>query len=227
MHSERVTIGPLGLPALLEVPDAMSGLVVFSNVPLMDRQAAMDRRIAEVLHSHQLATLVLELLSPEEQAAGYGWLLDADGSAGTWRNVADMAMLGARVDQALRWIAGRADLADAPTGLLGSRAGAAAALIAACAQPGRVAATVCCGGRLDLAAQCLDRVHAATLLIVAEADNEVLRHNGAALRKLHCQKRLEVIPHASWLFEEPGALTSMAEYAAGWFCSHLGGPRYA
>jgi dienelactone hydrolase len=132
-----------------------------------------------------------------------------------------LARLGTRLDHALGWIARRKDLSGVPTGLLGSRAGGAAALIAAARDVRPIVAAVSCGGCLDLAAPWLEKVQAPTLLVVAEADGEVLRHNGAALRALRCQKRLEVIPRTTWLFEEPGALASVSAHAAAWFCRHL------
>ena len=98
---------------------------------------------------------------------------------------------------------------------------AMAALIAAARYLRPIAATVFCGGCLDLAAPWLEKVQAPTLLVVAEADGEVLRYNGAALRAMRCPKRLEVIPHTTWLFEEPGAMASVSAHAAAWFCSHL------
>ncbi len=207
IHTERVALGPLGRPGLLELPEVVAGLVVFVNLPQMDRQAAMDRQMADVLHRHDFGTLLLEGVPNPE--------------------VADMDLLGARVGQALCWFERQESLAAVPVGLLGSRAGGAAALIAAGTYPRRIAATVCCGACLGPAAQSLDRVLAPTLLVVAEADDEVLRHNGAALRAMVCKKRLEVIPRATWLFEEPGAWVSVSEYASEWFCNHLGPVQHA
>ena len=197
--TEPVAIAPRGMQGLLQVPDSMAGLVVFVNLPQMDRQSAMDRQMAAMLHRHHLGTLQLQ---PEPEGA-------------------ELARLGTRLDHALRWIARRKDLSGVPTGLLGSRAGGAAALIAAARDVRPIVAAVSCGGCLDLAAPWLEKVQAPTLLVVAEADGEVLRRNGAALRALRCQKRLEVIPRTTWLFEEPGALASVSAHAAAWFCSHL------
>jgi putative phosphoribosyl transferase len=135
--------------------------------------------------------------------------------------VFDIELLGARVAQALDWVHQRPDLARLPTGLFGASTGAAAALVAAVARDANVAAVVSRGGRPDLAADCLDRVQAPTLLIVGGADAEVLELNRMALRALSCKKRLEVVPGATHLFEEPGALDCVAQLAAQWFESHL------
>jgi len=109
-----------------------------------------------------------------------------------------------------------------PVGLFGASTGAAAALQAAAQRPQRIAAVVSRGGRPDLASDWLARVAAPTLLIVGGADTEVLDLNRRALRALHCKKRLEVVPGAGHLFEEPGALQGVAGLAAGWFAAHLG-----
>ena len=137
-------------------------------------------------------------------------LLDDDEAADR-RKVFDIGLLSERVQQALDWVAGQAALARRCTsGLFGASTGAAAALCAAAARPGSVAAVVSRGGRPDLAGASLAQVQAPTLLIVGGADREVLALNRQALRELRCEKRLEVVPGATHLFEEPGTLDSVA-----------------
>ena len=119
-------------------------------------------------------------------------------------------------------MATRDDLKDLPVGLFGSSTGAAAALVAAAHAPDRVRAVVSRGGRPDLAGPALDRVECPTLLIVGGADYQVLELNREALDRLSCEKRLDVVPGATHLFEDPGTLEQVAELAASWFTGHLG-----
>jgi dienelactone hydrolase len=135
--------------------------------------------------------------------------------------VFDIALLARRVEAALAWLRMRPDVGRLPVGLFGASTGAAAALRAAAEQPGRVGAVVSRGGRPDLAEDHLGRVQAPTLLIVGGADTEVLELNRLAARRLHCLHRLEIVPGATHLFEEPGALDAVADSAARWFASRL------
>jgi len=207
VHVEQVLVGASALPGELDVPADASALVMFVHGSGSSRLSVRNRRVAGVLQRHRLATLLFDLLTDEEGADR--------------RNVFDIELLGGRVEEALDWSAMRSDLADRPIGLFGASTGAAAALAAAAARPGRVGAVVSRGGRPDLAAASLTRVIAPTLLIVGGADAEVLELNRSALRLLSCNKRLEVVPDATHLFEEPGALDSVAELAAAWFERHL------
>jgi pimeloyl-ACP methyl ester carboxylesterase len=202
-----VHIGPQALPGDLVVPSGATGLVLFAHGSGSSRLSERNRWVAGVLQRRRLATLLFDLLSDDEAADR--------------RNVFDIPLLGERVVQALDWASARADLAGLPIGLFGASTGAAAALEAAAARPGQVAAVVSRGGRPDLAADSLAGVVAPTLLIVGGADHEVLELNRMALRRLECKKRLEIVPRATHLFEEAGALDSVADLAAAWFESHL------
>ena len=207
VQSEQVWVGAQALPGDLHVaPDAVA-LVLFAHGSGGSRLSGRNRGVAAVLHEHRLATLLFDLLT-ESEAVDRG-------------NVFDVALLGQRMVQALDWVGQRADLAGLRIGLFGASTGAAAALVAAAARPGRVGAVVSRGGRPDLAGDALPRVSAPTLLIVGGADTQVLALNRDAMRRLTCNKRLEVVPGATHLFEEPGALGSVAELAAGWFETHL------
>lgn len=204
----QVRVGPQGLPGDLVRPSQSHALVLFAHGSGSSRLSGRNRWVAEVLQQHRLSTLLFDLLDEDEAAER--------------RKVFDIGLLSERVQQALDWAAGQTPLAGLSLGLFGASTGAAAALCAAAARPGLVAAVVSRGGRPDLAADHLAQVQAPTLLIVGGADLEVLALNRQALRELHCSKRLEVVPGAGHLFEEPGALGSVARLAAAWFDTHLG-----
>jgi pimeloyl-ACP methyl ester carboxylesterase len=207
----QVCIGPKSLPGDLEQPQRSRALVIFAHGSGSSRLSSRNRWVAEVLRQHRLSTLLFDLLDADEAADR--------------RKVFDIGLLADRVGQALDWAAREAAVAGLSVGLFGASTGAAAALCAAAARPGRVAAVVSRGGRPDLAGSSLARVQAPTLLIVGANDSEVLALNRQALRELRCQKRLEVVPGATHLFEERGALGSVAELAATWFETHLGSQR--
>lgn len=211
-----VAVGPQRLPGRLECPARARCLVLFAHGSGSSRASPRNRFVAGVLHQHRLATLMFDLLSEAE--------------AGARSKVFDIALLAGRVTGALDWLRELPDLHDgrqvskallalaqAPVGLFGASTGAAAALWAAAERPGRVAAVVSRGGRVDLAAAQAPRVQAPTLLIVGGADTEVLACNRALLPLLVCEKRLEVVPGATHLFEQPGALDAVAQLAADWF----------
>lgn len=202
-----VRIGPLGLPGELVVPPDAEALVLFVHGSGSSRLSPRNRWVAELLQQHRVATLLFDLLT--------------DAEAVDRRKVFDIDLLSERVGEALDWVSRQAALDGLSIGLFGASTGAAAALVAAVARPGRVAAVVSRGGRPDLAAECLPQVQAPTLLIVGSEDLDVLELNRHALRALHCQKRLEVVPGATHLFDEPGTLESVAELAAAWFEHHL------
>jgi putative phosphoribosyl transferase len=204
----RVRVGPQGLPGDLALPSRSGSLVLFAHGSGSSRLSSRNRWVAEVLQRHRLSTLLFDLLHEDEAADR--------------RKVFDIGLLSERVQQALDWATNQSLLAGMSLGLFGASTGAAAALCAAAARPGLVAAVVSRGGRPDLAASRLALVQTPTLLIVGGADLEVLALNRQALRELRCSKRLEVVPGASHLFEEAGALGSVAQLAVGWFETHLG-----
>ena len=208
MRSQQVRIGPRALPGDLDLPARSRALVMFAHGSGSSRLSSRNRWVAEVLQQHALSTLLFDLLDADEAADRF--------------KVFDIALLSERVQQALDWVAGQAALAGMNVGLFGASTGAAGALCAAAARPGDVAAVVSRGGRPDLAAGSLSAVQAPTLLIVGGADRAVLALNRQALRELRCEKRLEVVPRATHLFDEPGALDSVAQLAAAWFATHLG-----
>jgi putative phosphoribosyl transferase len=204
---EEVRIGHLALPGQLRTGSNFMGLVVFVHGSGSSRLSPRNAYVATALNKHRLATLLFDLLTDTE-AADRG-------------KVFDIELLTSRLCEALTWVGTRRDLAGLRLGLFGASTGAAAALSAAARQPERVAAVVSRGGRPDLATGALARVQAPTLLIVGAGDHEVLRLNRIALQGLQCGKRLEVVPGATHLFEEPGALAVVAALAGKWFTEHL------
>lgn len=207
LTTEPVQLGALALPGDLVIPPHPLGLVMFVHGSGSGRRSPRNRWVAGILQQHHLATLLFDLLTEEEA-------LDR-------RKVFDVELLGQRVIEAIHWTTHHPDLAGLHLGLFGASTGAAAALVAAAERPAQVAVVVSRGGRPDLALDSLARVQAPTLLIVGGLDTEVLALNRQALRQLHTPKRLEVVPGASHLFEEPGALGSVAVFAASWFEQYL------
>jgi putative phosphoribosyl transferase len=207
MQREDVWIGSQRLPGELQTPAEAVGLVVFVHGSGSSRRSPRNRFVADVMHGRRLATLLFDLL--------------ADAEAADRRNVFDIALLARRVEVVLAWLRMRPDVGRLPVGLFGASTGAAAALRAAAEQPISVGAVVSRGGRPDLAEDHLGRVQAPTLLIVGGDDPEVLELNRLAARRLHCLHRLEIVPGATHLFEEPGALDAVADSAARWFASRL------
>jgi putative phosphoribosyl transferase len=209
---EAVRVGPRALAGELACPQQASALVVFAHGSGSSRHSPRNRYVADVLHEHRLGTLLFDLLTGDE--------------AQDRRKVFDIALLARRLGEALDWLRERDahglgnGLGARRLGLFGASTGAAAALCAAAERPGRVSAVVSRGGRGDLAADALSKVQAATMLIVGGADAEVLQLNRDVLRALRCEKRLEVVPGATHLFEEPGALDAVAHLGADWFVHH-------
>ena len=207
MFNEAVVLQESSLQGDLAVPARARGLVLFAHGSGSSRLSERNRWVARALQRQGLATLLFDLLTPIEA-------LDR-------RHVFDITLLGRRVQEATRWARQRVDTAGLPVCLFGASTGAAAALVAAADRPQGIAAVVSRGGRPDLAPGHLHRVQAPTLLIVGGDDVDVLELNRWALGQLRCTKRLEVVPGATHLFEEPGALESVAALAAEWFLTHL------
>ncbi len=196
------------LDANLSGPDS-APLVVFAHGSGSSRHSPRNQHVAKVLNEHGLRTLLLDLLTPEEEQ------LDLV----TARHRFDIPLLGERVGLALDWASD--ELSPQAMGVFGASTGAAAALVAAAEHPDTVRAVVSRGGRPDLASDSLPRVQAPTLLIVGGRDTTVLDLNREALRKLGSGHQLDIVAGATHLFEEPGALDEVADLAAGWFARHL------
>jgi putative phosphoribosyl transferase len=187
----------------LVLPARALGLVLFAHGSGSSRLSVRNREVARVLKHHRLGTLLFDLLDNEE--------------AGDRALVFDIPLLGSRLTQAIDWAGSQPALAPLPIGLFGASTGAAAALVAAARRPGVVAAVVSRGGRPDLAMDELPAVQAPTLLIVGAEDREVLELNRAAARALRCPWQIELVPRATHLFQEAGALERVAALAAAWF----------
>jgi len=207
----RITLDGSALGATLDLPRAAKGLVLFAHGSGSSRFSPRNRFVARELGNARLATLLLDLLTEEEEAI--------DDRTGRLRF--DIDLLAERLVHATDWAKRQPNLAALSLGYFGASTGAAAALVAASERPNLVAAVVSRGGRPDLASDALERVRAPTLLIVGGEDGEVLQLNREAYASLACVKRLDVVPGATHLFEEPGALESVARLATDWFTRHL------
>jgi putative phosphoribosyl transferase len=197
------------------VPERAGGVVLFAHGSGSSRASPRNRSVAWYLNGIGLATMLVDLLTPDEE--------QVDQQTAELRF--DIPMLARRLVGVARWLGEQDRTAGLPLGLFGASTGAAAALIAAADLPDRVQAVVSRGGRPDLAAERLADVRAPTLLLVGERDPQVLEMNRDAQRRITgAVCRLEVVPLATHLFEEPGALERVAELAGQWFAEHLGGP---
>jgi putative phosphoribosyl transferase len=209
----EIPAGGVRVAGDLGVPEGARGVVVFAHGTGSGRWSPRNRFVAEALRRRGLATLLLDLLTEEEERVDLA----------TARLRFDVELLAGRLLAAVEEAARHPETAGLPIGLFGASTGAAAALVAAARRPDRVACVVSRGGRPDLAAAVLGAVRAPTLLIVGGRDALVLELNRAALPMLGGPARLEVVPGASHLFEEPGALERVAELAGDFFVRHLGG----
>ncbi len=203
--------GPV-LPGDLGLPAHPFGVVVFAHGSGSSRYSPRNRQVAGALRAAGLATLLFDLLTPEEAADR--------------ANVFDIPLLADRVCAALRWINRQPGLAALPVGLFGASTGAAAALVAAAQMPDAALAVVSRGGRPDLAGAALAQVRAPTLLVVGGEDYQVIGLNRSALAALTCTKALWIVPGATHLFEEPGTLDQVVAQAQSWFTLHLKGPSH-
>lgn len=208
-----ITVGDGALKGDLDVPPGAVGLVLFAHGSGSSRMSPRNQYVAKVLREAGLATLLLDLLTEDEERE--------DDLTGAFRF--DIELLAIRLTAAIRWVQASRELRELPLGLFGASTGAAAALVAAASEQESVEAVVSRGGRPDLAGNSLAQVRAATLLIVGGYDPTVLAVNREALHKLVCEKQLLVVPRATHLFEEPGALEEVARLAQRWFVWHLAG----
>jgi pimeloyl-ACP methyl ester carboxylesterase len=212
---DRTVLIPAGTAQLsgnLRIPHAATGIVVFAHGSGSGRHSPRNRFVADALVNTGLATLLIDLLTQEEE------MIDLQ----TAELRFDIRLLAERLGGVTDWLATEPSTADLSIGYFGASTGAAAALIAASERPQTVRAIVSRGGRPDLAGPVLPRVAQPTLLIVGGADEVVIDLNRRALQQLGGVKQLVIIPGATHLFEEPGALEQVAALASEWFLRYLG-----
>jgi dienelactone hydrolase len=206
-----VPIDGQSLSGDLGMPSGANGIVVFAHGSGSSRHSPRNQFVARKLERRQLATLLIDLLTPEEEIV--------DERTAEYRF--DIPMLAGRLATIVDWLRRRKDTSSMPIGLFGASTGGGAALIAAADRPGDIAAVVSRGGRPDLAGAALPKVTAPTLLIVGGYDGPVIEMNRSAMNQMRGEVKLEIVPGATHLFEEPGTLERVAELAAAWFERHL------
>jgi dienelactone hydrolase len=211
MPAPREVRIPPGLTGDLTVPRPAAGIVLFAHGSGSSRHSSRNRYVAGILQEAGFATLLLDLLTPEEERV--------DNVTAQIRF--DIGLLAERLVNATDWLRHEPETRTLPVAYFGASTGAGAALVAAAMRPALIDAVVSRGGRPDLAGPALARVRAPVLLIVGGEDEMVVRLNGEALEQLPGEKQLAVVPGASHLFEEPGTLEQAADLAAEWMKSHL------
>ena len=207
-------VNSITLAGILAVPKEAQGIVLFAHGSGSGRHSPRNQLVASLLQQGGLATLLIDLLTPQEEAVDLR----------TREHRFNIPLLADRLVGATDWLLDREDAAALRVGYFGSSTGAAAALIAAAERPQAASAVVSRGGRVDLAADALARVRAPTLLIVGGNDHTVINLNRQAMGLLKAPTELEIIPGAGHLFEEPGALEKVAHLARDWFQRHLTSP---
>lgn len=207
----EIPAGDVRLTGDLAVPAHPWGVVLFAHGSGSSRHSPRNRYVAEVLNEAGLATLLLDLLTPAEESV----------DERTAHLRFDIALLAERLVAAADWLQAQEETSDLPFGSFGASTGAAAALILAAERPEAVRAVVSRGGRPDLAEAALARVRAPTLLLVGELDEQVIELNRQAMARMEAETKLEIVPGATHLFPEPGALEEVAELARDWLVRHL------
>lgn len=206
-HVEEIAIPPLGLGGTLTIPQGALGIVLFAHGSGSSRFSPRNTYVARALNDAGIGTLLFDLLT---------------GAEGEDRRlVFDIPLLAERLAGATEWLAEQEAAGGLPLAYFGSSTGAAAALAASCLMDRPIAAIVSRGGRVDLAGSDIPRVAAPTLMIVGGDDTGVLALNEDAARMMTCECRIDIVPGASHLFEEPGALERVVELARDWFAAHL------
>ena len=207
----QLAAGPVMLEGNLSLPDGAHGLVLFAHGSGSSRHSPRNRHVARVLNEANLATLLIDLLTPAEEAVDLR----------TAHLRFDIALLAERLVAATDWLIHQPDTQHLQIGYFGASTGAGASLVAAAERSTVASAIVSRGGRPDLAGPALPHVQAPTLLLVGGNDFPVIELNRAALAQLRCEKRLVIVPGATHLFEEPGALDEVARLAREWFDRYL------
>jgi putative phosphoribosyl transferase len=212
-RSVQVAAGRLRLQGDLVLPEGARGVVLFAHGSGSGRHSPRNRYVAGVLNDRALGTLLIDLLTLQEERE--------DAYTGHLRF--DIPLLAERLVGATDWLLSEPETARLKIGYFGASTGGGAALVAAAERPEAVAAVVSRGGRPDLASEALAHVQAPTLLIVGGKDGPVIQMNQSAFARMRAVKKLEIVPGASHLFEEPGTLEEVARLAADWFDRYLGG----
>ena len=211
----QIRVGQVALEGNLSLPERAGGVVLFAHGSGSSRHSPRNRHVARMLNRASLATLLVDLLTPEEEA------LDVR----TAHLRFDIGLLTGRLIGATDWLTQHPDTRHLRVGYFGASTGAGAALVAAAERSDVVSAVVSRGGRPDLAGPALARVRAPTLLIVGGYDLQVIQLNRVAFAQLHCEKQLVIVPGATHLFEEPGTLDEVARLAREWFERYLMAPQ--
>ncbi|MDZ7802155.1 MAG: alpha/beta fold hydrolase [Trueperaceae bacterium] len=217
VRTVRISEGDATLEGDLALFEDARGVVLFAHGSGSSRHSPRNRFVAEHLNQAGFATVLLDLLTEDEERV--------DARSGQHRF--DIDLLARRLEAAVSWLGEEPDTRALSLGLFGASTGAAAALVTAARRPDAVRAVVSRGGRPDLAGDDLGRVTAPTCLIVGGLDVTVLELNESAQRAMRCETRLDVVPGATHLFEEPGALEHVADLARDWFLAEPGGSRHA
>ena len=212
MSEVHIQAGRAILPGNLTIPQNAVALVLFAHGSGSSRHSPRNQFVARTLHDAGLATLLFDLLTPEEEATDIR----------TGEHRFNIGLLAERLVHATRWAKQQEQTRDLQVGYFGSSTGGGAALVAAAEIPQDVSAIVSRGGRPDLAGDALPKVQAPTLLIVGGNDDVVIELNEMARDRMRCDVKLEIVPGATHLFEEPGALEKVAKLASDWFVHHLG-----
>jgi len=214
--SVQIPFDSIVLEGNLTIPVNSQALVLFAHGSGSNRLSARNQLVAQTLARSGLSTLLFDMLTPSEAA------IDRQ----TQHLRFDIGLLALRLTAAIDWLANNPSTSGLRTGLYGASTGAAAAIVAAVARPNRISAIVSRGGRVDLAGQALSQVRAPTLLIVGGHDEAVMRLNRDAFGMMRTLKAMEVIPGATHLFEEPGAMERVATLTRDWFVQYLAGVQH-
>jgi putative phosphoribosyl transferase len=212
MNEVQIQAGRAVLSGNLDIPEGAVALVLFAHGSGSSRHSPRNQFVAHTLNDAGLATLLFDLLTPKEEA------IDMHSREHRF----NIGMLAERLVHATKWGKQQQETRDLRIGYFGSSTGGAAALVAAAEIPKDVGAVVSRGGRPDLAGDALPKVQAPTLLVVGGNDDIVIELNEMARDQMRCEVKLEIVPGATHLFEEPGALEKVAKLASDWFVNHIG-----
>jgi putative phosphoribosyl transferase len=213
MNEVQIQAGRAALSGNLHIPDGAAALVLFAHGSGSSRHSPRNQFVARTLNNAGLATLLFDLLTPEEESI----------DARTAELRFNIGLLAERLVHATKWAKQQEQTRDLRIGYFGSSTGGGAALVAAAEVPENVGAVVSRGGRPDLADEALPKVQAPTLLIVGGNDDVVIELNEQARDRMRCEVKLEIVPGATHLFEEPGTLEKVAKLASEWFLLHAAG----